>query len=75
MDDPGETLYDWEGEMASLDDELHESPAETLPDLDDLLRRMLEQSGYESDDHVVSVGDGGELVAEHIAAQHTTTGL
>jgi hypothetical protein len=75
MDDPGETLYDWEGEMATLDDELHESPAETLPELDNLLRRMLEQSGYELSDPVVREGDEREVVTEYLAAHEITTAL
>jgi hypothetical protein len=75
MDDPGETLYDWEGEMATLDDELHESPAETLPELDNLLRRMLEQSGYDLSDPVVREGDEREIVTEYLAAHEITTAL
>ena len=75
MDDPGETLYDWEGEMATLDDELHESPAETLPELDNLLRRMLEQSGYDLSDPVVREGDEREVVTEYLAAHEITTAL
>jgi hypothetical protein len=75
MDDPGETLYDWEGEMATLEDELHESPAETLPELDDLLRRMLEQSGYDLGDPVVREGDEREVVTEYVAAHEVTLAL
>lgn len=75
MEDPGETLYDWESEMATLEDELHESPAETLPELDNLLRRMLEASGYALTDPVVREGDEREVVAEYLAANEITTAL
>ena len=75
MDDPGETLYDWESEMATLEDELHESPAETLPELDNLLRRMLEESGYDLGDPVASEGDEREVVTEYLAAHETTLAL
>jgi hypothetical protein len=75
MDDPGETLYDWESEMATLDEELHESPADTLPELDKLLRRMLEESGYDLTDPVVRVGEEREVVTEYLAANEITTAL
>jgi hypothetical protein len=75
MDDPGETLYDWESEMATLEDELHESPAETLPELDNLLRRMLEESGYDLTDPVARAGDEREVVTEYLAANEITTAL
>jgi hypothetical protein len=75
MDDPGETLYDWESEMATLEDDLRESPAETLSELDDLLSRMLEESGYDLTDPVVREGDEREVVSEYLAAHEITTAL
>jgi hypothetical protein len=75
MDDPGETLYDWESEMATLEDELHESPAETLPELDNLLRRMLVAGGYDLGDPVALAGDEREIVAEYLAANEITLAL
>jgi hypothetical protein len=75
MDDPGETLYDWESEMATLEDELRESPAETLPGLDHLIRRMLEESGYDLSDPVARSGDEREIVTEYLAAHEITVAL
>jgi hypothetical protein len=75
MDDPGEELYDWESEMASLDDEIHESPAETLPALDDLLRRMLDDAGYDLTEPVTREGEEREIVAEYLAAHEITMAL
>ena len=75
MDDPGETLYDWESEMATLEDELREGPAETLPELDNLLRRMLEESGYDLSDPVAREGDEREVISEYLAAHDTTLAL
>jgi hypothetical protein len=75
MDDPGEALYDWESEMATLEDELRESPAETLPELDHLLTRMLEQAGYDLTDPVVREGEEREVVAEYLAAREITEAL
>jgi hypothetical protein len=75
MDDPGEGLYDWESEMATLEDELRDDPAETLPDLDSLLTRMLEEAGYDLADPVAREGDEREVVAEYLAAHEITEAL
>jgi hypothetical protein len=75
VDDPGEELYEWESEMATIDDELHESPADALPELDHLVRRMLDHTGYELSDPVVRQGDEREVVAEYLAAHDITTAV
>jgi hypothetical protein len=62
-------LHEWESEMAALDQELRDDPAAALPDLDDLVDRMLEGSGYDLLDTVVREGDERELVAEFLAAR------
>jgi hypothetical protein len=69
MDDPGSELTEWESEMASLEDDLHDSPAETLPELDNLLARMLEETGYDISDPVALEGDEREVVSEYLAAR------
>jgi hypothetical protein len=66
--DPGEELYDWQSEMASLEDDIRESPEEAVSALDDLLRRMLEDSGYDLTESVTREGDEREVVAEYLAA-------
>ena len=58
--------------MAALEDELAEDPAGTLPELDDLIARMLEESGYELHDPVARSGDEREVVAEYVAAHEIT---
>jgi hypothetical protein len=68
MYDPGLNLHDWESEMASLEDDLHSDPAETLPDLDNLVRRMLEESGYDLGDTVAREGEEREVVVDYLAA-------
>ena len=68
MYDPGLSLHDWESEMASLEDDLHTDPAETLPELDNLVRRMLEESGYDLRDPVAREGEEREVVADYLAA-------
>jgi hypothetical protein len=68
MRDPGLDRHDWESEFRSLEDQLAENPAETLPELDSLVARMLEEAGYELTDPVVREGDEREVVAEYLAA-------
>ena len=58
--------------MQALEDQLGENPAEALPELDDLVGRMLEETGYELTDPVVREGDEREIVAEFLAAREIT---
>jgi len=58
--------------MQGLEEQLGESPAEALPELDGLVARMLEETGYDVDDPVVREGDEREVVAEFLAAREIT---
>jgi hypothetical protein len=73
MYEPGLDRRDWESELQALEDEMRENPAEALPELDALVLRMLEESGYDIDDPVARVGDEREVVAEYLAAHEITT--
>jgi hypothetical protein len=44
--EPGLDRHGWETEWQALEPLLEESPAETLPELDDLIERMLVEEGY-----------------------------
>jgi hypothetical protein len=44
--DPGLDRHDWETEWQALEPLVVDSPAEALPELDDLVGRMLAESGY-----------------------------
>ena len=68
MVEPGLDRHEWESEMQGLEAELGESPGETLPELDALVARMLDETGYDLADPVVREGDEREVVAEYIAA-------
>ena len=72
MLDPGLDRHEWESEMQALEDQLGENPAEALPELDALLARMLEETGYEPDDPVVVDGEEREVVSEFLAAREIT---
>ena len=68
MFDPGLDRHDWESEMQALEDDMRENPAESLPELDALVRRMLEETGYDLGDPVARDGEEREVVAEYLAA-------
>ena len=72
MVDPGLDEYEWESEMESLEDDLRDSPADALPELDRLIERMLEETGYDLTDPVAREGDEREVVAEFLAAREIT---
>lgn len=46
MQDPGLNRHGWETEWAALEPLVVDSPAEALPELDDLVGRMLADVGY-----------------------------
>jgi hypothetical protein len=67
--EPGLDRHEWESELASIEDDLHDSPTETLPELTRLVERMLEERGYDFDDPVAREGEEREIVAEYLAAR------
>ena len=67
--EPGPDRHEWEGEMSAIEEQLSENPEESLPELDELLGRMLVESGYDLDDPVALEGDDREVVSEFLAAR------
>ncbi len=72
MIEPGLDRHEWESEWQALEEQLADSPAATLPDIDDLVERMLVERGYALDDPVAREGDDREIVAEFLAAREIT---
>jgi hypothetical protein len=70
--DPGVDRHEWESELASLEDELRDSPREALPELADLVERMLLARGF-SPDLPEREGDEPELLATYRAARDVAT--
>ena len=68
MQEPGLDRHEWESEWASLEPSVLESPREALPELDDLVRRMLEESDFAVDDPVAREGDEPEILKTYLAA-------
>jgi len=69
MQEPGLDRHEWETELESLEPELRDSPAEALPELADLVRRMLDERGFDLDDPLVREGDEREIVSEYESAR------
>ena len=69
MYEPGVDRHEWESEMSALEEDLRDDPAASLPELDSLIARMLEETGYDISDRVVREGDEREVVAEFLAAR------
>jgi len=70
--DPGLDRHEWESELEALEDQLGENPAESLPELDALVARMLAETGFAIDDPVAREGDDPEVLAEFRAAREIT---
>jgi hypothetical protein len=71
MEDPGLNRYDWESEFEAMEDDLESDPVATLPELDRLVARILEETGYDLRDPVAAAGDEREIVADYLAAHET----
>ena len=72
MEEPGLDRHEWESEWHALEEQLADAPREVLPELDELVARMLEERGYAVTDPVEREGDEPEVVAEFLAARETT---
>jgi hypothetical protein len=70
--EPGLDRHEWESELAALEDDLRDDPAAALRELDGLLVRMLDETGYDIADPVVREGEEREIVAEFLAAREIT---
>jgi hypothetical protein len=69
MQEPGLDWHEWQTEWAELEAVMHDSPAEALPEVGDLVERMLVANGYDIDDPVAREGDEREVVSEFLAAR------
>ena len=55
--------------MQALEPQLEDSPVEALPELADLVERILLERGYDVQDPVVREGEDREIVAEFLSAR------
>jgi hypothetical protein len=71
VQEPGLDRHEWESEWASIEPDVRDDPVNALPELDDLVARMLIARGYDLDDPVALEGEEREVVAEFLAARET----
>jgi hypothetical protein len=71
MSEPGLDRDEWEAEWAQLEPLVVDAPAEALPELDDLVRRMLAEVGYpiDTEDRVDDLGVDPEVRGSYRAAR------
>jgi len=67
--EPGLDRHEWESELQALEPDLRDTPGEALPELADLIQRMLLERGFDLDDTVAREGEEREVVAEYLAAR------
>ena len=63
--EPGLDRHEWESEYATLEPQLREDPVDALPDLADLVERMLRERGLPVDD----AENVDELLSEYRSAR------
>jgi hypothetical protein len=73
MWEPGLDRHEWESEFATLEAQLREEPREALPELADLVERMLAESDLDPDDLASRLGDERGLVLGYTSARETAT--
>jgi hypothetical protein len=69
MDDPGLDRHEWESEWQALEPLVNDSPAEALPELDDLVARMMVARGYPLTDEERAEKADPDVVAEFLEAR------
>jgi hypothetical protein len=70
--EPGLDRHEWETEWQGLEPLVVDSPAEALPELDDLVARMMAERGYPTDEQGAQESDSPEIVAEFLEARRIT---
>jgi hypothetical protein len=72
MHEPGLDRHAWATEWEALEPLVVDSPAEALPELDDLVERMMVESGYPIDEAGARQSGEPEVVAEFLEARRIT---
>ncbi|MBD0317145.1 MAG: hypothetical protein ICV71_01380 [Thermoleophilia bacterium] len=69
MRDPGLDRHEWESEWQALEADLEDSPREALPELGDLIERMLLEHGFPINDEVADDGIEPDILVEFRSAR------
>jgi hypothetical protein len=70
--EPGVNRHEWETEWRALEPLVVDAPAETLPELDELVERMMVERGYPGDEEHVHEAPEPEVAAEFLEARRLT---
>ena len=71
MRDPGLDLHQWQSEYEQLRPQLEDEPERALPELADLVGRVLVARGYAWDEKPTEQGQEPEFVVEYRSARDT----
>ena len=69
MRDPGLDRHEWETEWQALEEDLEDSPAEALPELGDLIERMLVERNFPIHDAVADDGIEPDILVQFRSAR------
>ncbi|HYX88512.1 MAG TPA: hypothetical protein VE753_04015 [Gaiellaceae bacterium] len=72
MHEPGADRHEWETEWQALEPLVVDSPAEALPELDNLVERMMIARGYPVEEEQAHEAPEPEVVAEFLEARRLT---
>jgi hypothetical protein len=70
--EPGVDRHEWETEWQALEPLVVDSPAEALPELDDLVERMMLEQGYPVEEERAGEAPEPEVLAEFLEARRLT---
>jgi hypothetical protein len=68
MVEPGLDMHEWETEWAQLEEAMEESPVQALPEVHQLVTRMLREREIPLDDVEEPAGEEDEIVSAYRAA-------
>ncbi len=72
MEEPGLDRHEWESQWQALEPLVQDSPAEALPELDDVVSRMMAARGYPVTDEQRPESADPDVVAEFLEARRIT---
>ncbi len=75
MVEPGLDRHEWETEWQGLEPLIVDSPAEALPEVDNLIERMLVARGFPTTEEEAPEAAEPEIVAEFLEARRITRSL
>jgi hypothetical protein len=70
--EPGLDRHEWETEWQGLEPLIVDSPGEALPEVRDLIERMMTERGYPTTEAEAHQSSDPEIVAEFLEAQRIT---